>query len=135
MSDVIKRMTRQKTQVRDALVSAREFVSAQSLHALLSDGDSRIALATVYRALNELAQTGQADTLQSPSGETLFRGCATAGHHHHLICRACGVTVEVHSDVVEDWARSAAAENGFTDVGHVLDIFGLCASCSAADSR
>lgn len=133
MSEVIKRTTRQKTEVRDALLNVRAFVSAQALHAGLVDGGSRIALATVYRALNELADTGQADTHQSSAGETLFRGCATAGHHHHLICRACGVTVEVHSDVVEDWARSAASEHGFTDVGHVLDIFGLCARCSPVD--
>jgi len=90
--------------------------------------------------LNELAEAGGADTVQTPTGETLFRGCATAGHHHHLVCRRCGNTVEVHSDAVEEWARTAAREYGFTEVGHVLDIYGICADCSresdeVADSR
>ena len=130
MTPPVKRTTRQKTEVRVALRNEAGFVSAQSLHASLQASGSRIGLATVYRALNELAQSGDADTLQSASGETLFRGCAATSHHHHLVCRSCGVAVEVHSDVVEDWARSAAREHGFVDVGHVLDIYGLCGTCA-----
>jgi Fur family ferric uptake transcriptional regulator len=133
MSEPLKRMTRQKVQVRDSLERQPGFASAQGLHAALMSSGATIGLATVYRALNELAAAGLADTLQSPSGETLFRGCSTTGHHHHLICRECGLTVEVHSEIVEEWAHKAAAENGFTAVGHVLDIFGLCGTC--ADSR
>ena len=130
MSTPAKRTTRQKTQVREALEAQQGFMSAQALHSSLVSIGATIGLATVYRALNELAESGLADTLQSPSGETLFRGCATGEHHHHLICRHCGCTVEVHSDEVEEWARRAAAENGFTAIGHVLDIFGTCAQCA-----
>lgn len=131
MTRPAKRMTPQKSEVRAALRDAPGFVSAQALHSALAAAGSRIGLATVYRALNELVDAGTADTLQSPSGETLFRGCATSGHHHHLICRQCGTAVEVHSDVVEDWARASAREHGFVDVGHVLDIYGLCSTCAA----
>lgn len=133
MTTPTKRTTRQKVQVRDALERQPAFVGAQALHSALVSSGAAIGLATVYRALNDLAAAGLADTLQSQSGETLFRGCSTTGHHHHLICRECGLTVEVHSEIVEEWALKAAAENGFTAVGHVLDIFGLCVEC--ADSR
>ena len=129
MSEPLKRMTRQKTQVREALEAHETFVGAQALHTWLVSQGATLGLATVYRALNELAESGLADSLQSPTGETLFRGCATSDHHHHLICRQCGRTVEVHSDVVEEWARRAASENGFSQVGHVLDIYGTCADC------
>jgi Fur family ferric uptake transcriptional regulator len=131
MTGPAKRMTPQKSEVREALRDASGFVSAQALHSTLVATGSRIGLATVYRALNELVDAGTADTLQSPSGETLFRGCATSGHHHHLICRQCGTAVEVHSDAVEEWARASAREHGFVDVGHVLDIYGLCSTCAA----
>jgi len=128
-----KRMTPQKIEVRNALRDSSGFVSAQALHSTLVAAGSRIGLATVYRALNELVAAGTADTLQSPSGETMFRGCATSGHHHHLICRQCGVAVEVHSEAVEDWARASAREHGFVDVGHVLDIYGLCSNCRTVE--
>lgn len=134
MSARIKRMTPQKVEVRNALRDAVGFVGAQTLHAALAAKGSRIGLATVYRALNELADAGSVDTLHSPTGETLFRGCETTGHHHHLICRTCGSTVELHSDAVEQWAQLAAREHGFVDVGHVLDIYGLCADCARSSA-
>ena len=133
MTGSAKRMTPQKSEVRNALRDATGFVSAQALHSALAATGSRIGLATVYRALNELGEAGTADTLQSLSGETMFRGCETSGHHHHLICRRCGTAVEVHSEVVEDWARASAQEHGFVNVGHVLDIYGLCSPCAAQE--
>jgi len=127
-----QRNTWQRERVREALSDARGFVSAQSLHAALRDENTGIGLATVYRTLAGLAAQGDADSLQSPEGENLYRACTSTGHHHHLICRSCGRTVEIEATAVEQWARATAAENGFTDAEHVVDIFGLCASCTAA---
>jgi Fur family transcriptional regulator, ferric uptake regulator len=127
----MKRNTWQREAVRDALGSSDAFVSAQSLHLELRESGNAIGFATVYRALADLAAGGAADCLQSADGETLYRACTT-GHHHHLICRRCGTTVEITADPVERWAHTVAAEHGFTQPEHVVDVFGLCASCSAA---
>jgi Fur family ferric uptake transcriptional regulator len=132
-----KRNTWQREAVRAALAEARGFVSAQQLHQTLRDGGSTIGLATVYRGLAGLAEAGEADSLQSPDGENLFRSCATPGHHHHLICRSCGDTRELEARVVEEWAQRVGAEHGFTEMEHVVDLFGICAACRearAADS-
>ncbi|HWI30156.1 MAG TPA: transcriptional repressor [Microbacterium sp.] len=127
-----QRNTWQRERVRDALADARGFVSAQSLHAALRDDNTGIGLATVYRTLSGLAAAGEADSLQSPDGEALYRACISPGHHHHLICRSCGLTVEIEATEVEAWARRTAAEHGFTAAEHVVDIFGLCAACAKA---
>jgi Fur family transcriptional regulator, ferric uptake regulator len=129
---VAQRNTWQRERVREALVGAQGFVSAQSLHAALREENTGIGLATVYRALSGLAAQGDADSLQSPDGEALYRACTTTGHHHHLICRSCGLTVEIAATDVEQWARQTAAAHGFTQAEHVVDIFGLCAACTAA---
>lgn len=125
-----QRNTWQRERVREALADARGFVSAQALHATLRDASTGIGLATVYRALAGLASAGDADSLQSPEGEALYRACSTQGHHHHLICRSCGLTVEIEAKDVEQWAHRTAALHGFTAAEHVVDIFGLCAPCS-----
>lgn len=125
-----QRNTWQRERVRGALADARGFVSAQSLHAALRDENTGIGLATVYRALAGLAASGDADSLQSPDGEALYRACSTQAHHHHLICRNCGLTVEIEGKDVEDWAHRTAAQYGFTQAAHVVDIFGLCADCT-----
>ncbi|GAA3936064.1 transcriptional repressor [Microbacterium soli] len=125
-----QRNTWQRERVRDALADAEGFVSAQTLHADLRQANTGIGLATVYRALAGLAATGEADSLQSPEGEALYRACRTQGHHHHLICRSCGRAVEIEAKDVEQWAQRVAAQNGFRDPEHVVDIFGLCADCA-----
>ena len=127
-----QRNTWQRERVREELSDAPGFVSAQTLHATLREANTGIGLATVYRALAGLAASGEADSLQSPEGEALYRACRSEGHHHHLICRSCGRTVEIEATDVEQWAQRTAAQHGFRDAEHVVDIFGLCASCAGA---
>lgn len=117
--------------MRAALGDGERFVSAQDLHASLRDAGSPIGLATVYRALADLAAEGEADSLRSAEGEALYRACLTQEHHHHLICRDCGRTVEIEAGAIEDWAASVAAAHGFTEPRHIVDVFGTCASCTA----
>ena len=127
----MKRHTWQRDAVRGALGTTENFVSAQELHAALREAGTSIGLATVYRALAELAGEGEADSLQQ-EGESFYRACTSAAHHHHLICRSCGLTVEIAADSVEDWAKAIASEHGFSEPHHVVDVFGLCANCATA---
>lgn len=125
----MKRNTWQREAVREALGTSEGFVSAQALHSSLRDSGSPIGLATVYRALSDLAVEGEADSLQQ-EGESLYRACTPGSHHHHLICRNCGLTVEIEADAVETWAQQIASEHGFTQANHVVDVFGFCANCT-----
>ncbi len=125
----MKRNTWQREAVRAALTASEGFVSAQALHTGLRDAGSSIGLATVYRALADLETEGEADALQQ-DGESIFRACTPGTHHHHLICRNCGLTVEIKADAVEQWARTVATEHGFTSPNHVVDVFGLCSECT-----
>lgn len=126
-----QRKTWQRERVRGALAEADGFVSAQALHQALREAETGIGLATVYRTLAGLTAAGEADSLQSPDGEALYRACRSTGHHHHLICRSCGKAVEIEAKAVEQWAHDTAAAHGFTDAEHVVDIFGLCRDCAA----
>ena len=101
------------------------------LHSSLETPGSAIGLATVYRALDDLANEGEADSLQQ-EGECLYRACTPGTHHHHLICRNCGMTVEIEADPVETWAQKVAAQHGFTQPHHIVDVFGYCPDCTKA---
>ena len=128
MTDAI-RPTRQRQVVADALEGQTEFRSAQEIHALLGQRGEAVGLATVYRTLQLLADIDQIDVLRNDAGEALYRRCST-GHHHHLVCRTCGRTVEVEGPTVERWANRVAGEHGFTNVSHTLELFGACANCA-----
>ncbi|UZJ23761.1 transcriptional repressor [Rhodococcus antarcticus] len=125
----VVRSTRQRSAVSSLLDATEEFRSAQDLHEELRRRGEGIGLTTVYRTLQTLADAGSVDVLRTDSGEAVYRRCS-AGHHHHLVCRDCGRTVEVEGPAVERWAQAVAAEHGFVDVSHTVEVFGRCAECA-----
>ncbi|MDR2380062.1 MAG: transcriptional repressor [Bifidobacteriaceae bacterium] len=57
--------------------------------------------------------------------------CGQEGHHHHVVCRACGRSEPVSGPDFEAWADQVAQAAGFTEVTHALEIAGLCPACHA----
>ncbi|HZS22647.1 MAG TPA: transcriptional repressor [Pseudonocardiaceae bacterium] len=126
-----ERATRQRAAVRAVLEARDDFASAQQLHDDLRRNGEAVGLTTVYRRLQLLSDQGEVDTLQSPTlNETLYRLCNTNGHHHHLVCRECGHTVEVEASEIERWTEELARTHEFTDVSHTIEVFGTCAACT-----
>jgi Fur family transcriptional regulator, ferric uptake regulator len=125
------RGTRQAEALTAVLAGLPGFTSAQDIHAELRRQGEHVGLTTVYRHLQVLCEDGSVDSISSPTGETLYRRCRSDAHHHHLICRNCGRSVEVEGKAVERWAEQVAAEAGFTEVGHTVELFGLCPDCGS----
>jgi Fur family transcriptional regulator, ferric uptake regulator len=131
MTTSVRRPTRQRAAVTQLLGQVEGFHSAQELHAMLRDRGEQVGLATVYRALQALAEDGEVDVLRHDEGEAVYRRCGTTRHHHHLVCRSCGRTVELDDETVEAWARDVAGRHGFVAVDHVVEIVGTCSACAA----
>jgi Fur family ferric uptake transcriptional regulator len=125
------RPTRQRLAVAEVLATFDDFRSAQEIHALLGRRGENVGLATVYRTLQKLADSGEVDVLRTEEGEAAYRRCSDT-HHHHLVCRTCGATVEVEGPAVERWTKAIAAEHGYADISHTLEIFGTCPNCAKA---
>lgn len=123
------RLTKQRLAVVEALESLDSFRSAQEIHDVLGQRGEPVGLATVYRTLQLLADAGEVDVLRTVDGEASYRRCSDS-HHHHLVCRECGRTVEVEGPTVERWTRAIAADHGFSAVSHTLEIFGTCPDCA-----
>jgi Fur family ferric uptake transcriptional regulator len=133
------RATRQGAAVDAVLREAPGFRTAHDLYDELRRRGESVGLTTVYRHLKVLADAGEIDVVHRPDGEAQYRLCAVedAGdeHHHHLVCRVCGRSVEVEGPEVEAWAERVAEEAGYSDVTHTVEVFGLCPEHSAAPRR
>ena len=134
-----QRNTRQADAIEAALQDADGFRTAQDLFATLRAAGERVGLSTVYRYLTVMADLGRVDVVHGVEGEARFRLCGPieatdepTEHHHHLVCRVCGSSVEVSAPQVEAWAEQVAAGAGYTEVTHTVELFGLCPAHTGA---
>jgi Fur family ferric uptake transcriptional regulator len=130
-----QRSTKQGSAVRDALRDAGGFRSAQDVYAVLRSGGDSVGLSTVYRRLQSLVDDGVVDVIHTPDGEATYRYCGDqreGHHHHHLVCRTCGRTEEIEGRAVERWAGEVAAQHGYAEVDHTVELFGVCPNCHRA---
>jgi len=125
----VRRQTKQRAAVAEALESQGEFRSAQEIYDIVRKRGDSIGLTTVYRSLQAMADDGQVDVIVRGDGESVYRQCSPS-HHHHLVCRSCRSTVEIDAPDVERWATDVAAQHGFRDVTHTVEVFGLCSRCA-----
>jgi Fur family ferric uptake transcriptional regulator len=94
---------------------------------LLAEGH-RIGLATIYRTIKILLQSGfiRQSKLQ---GITRYEPVIKQPNHLHFICNSCGSTVEFPSRKVENLIRRATERNEFRERYSRYAIFGFCKSC------
>jgi Fur family ferric uptake transcriptional regulator len=120
--------TKQRKAVADLLLSITKFSSAQEVHSLLAKRGEKVGLATVYRTLQALSETGAVDILRNETGEALYRACGSE-HHHHLVCTKCSKTSEISAPAIEAWTEKIAIDNNYQIQGHTIEIFGICRNC------
>lgn len=127
------RITAQGQAVLSELRESGGFLSAQDVWAALRSSGNKVGLSTVYRRLQAMADDGLLDVVRVSDGEATYRYCGPSlegSHHHHVVCRSCGRAEEVDSKAVERWAATVATELGFTDVDHMVELFGVCSACT-----
>lgn len=114
------------------LIDARD--GAFSAADLVADARGRrlgIGRATIFRAIELLAETGALERIDLPTGDHAYVPCGPA-HHHHVVCRSCSRSVEVGDLGLAAIARDVARRTGFRIDEHRLELFGLCPDCRRA---
>ena len=122
------RAARQRAAVAAALAGMDGFRSAQDVHTRMRAAGSGVSLSTVYRAVRALTEDGALDSLLTAGGETLYRRCSTRPHSH-LVCSACGWTVELDGPDLDGWTAHVATEHGFGGVRRTVELVGVCDAC------
>ncbi len=122
------RATPQRMAVVAALMAQRSYVTARDLHLALRRVQPHLGLATVYRTLELLVDSGLAESFPQPNNELRYAFCS-ARHHHHLICTHCGLVAEVPGCALRGVERDLERQSRFAITDHALTFFGTCQDC------
>jgi Fur family ferric uptake transcriptional regulator len=126
------KQSRQRDAVADAFFDMPGHVSADELVERVRAVDARVSVATVYRTLKLLGESGLAIPRHFGEGQTRWESAVGRGHHDHLICTRCGAIVEFENDEIERLQALVARRHGFAVERHRLELYGRCAACRAA---
>ncbi|MDP9374881.1 MAG: transcriptional repressor [Chloroflexota bacterium] len=125
------RLTEPRRTIIAALRGAGRYQTATQIHERLRARG--VALASVYRTLELLAELGLAERRAEAGGEASFLYCSPR-RHHHVICTGCGAVREIDAAPCpgDELARAVERETDFRIERHVLDFYGLCGDCCAS---
>lgn len=128
----LRRTSRKMTGPRHAILAVLRRrprpLSAREIFEAL--GKAGCDLATVYRSMHTLEGAGIVRRVDFGDGgrfELVEEGAH--GHHHHLVCVACSVVLDVEECISDGVERRIASRNGFKQVTHRLEFFGVCPKC------
>lgn len=126
------RMTAQREIIVETASQMGAAFTVDDLAVAARGRDASIGVATVYRAVAALEETGWLERVGDRGGSALFARCAAGDrHHHHLICTTCG-RVEP-ADCPIDTTGSQGTPEGFVITGHEVTLYGLCPDCVPAE--
>jgi Fur family ferric uptake transcriptional regulator len=123
------KITKQRRAVLNAFLQCEDHISAEELHKLVVSTDPKVGLATVYRTISLLTQSGLASELDFGDGMKRYEHNYRHSHHDHMICTECGKIIEFNHPLIEKFQEEVASKNGFIMTSHKLDIFGICKEC------
>jgi Fur family ferric uptake transcriptional regulator len=90
-----------------------------------------VARASIYRILEELEELKLITRVEVGQGLARFEAHRSEGHHHHMVCDACGVVIPFEDDELEKSIQRLARKVTFTVAEHDVVLHGSCAECSA----
>lgn len=126
-----QRITNARREVIDALLTYSGHMTADDLFEKMRADGSSIGRMTVFRTLDLLAEIGVIRPIYNGSGAAHFV-LLEDGHHHHLVCTQCAKTVEFEDcSLADELSAQLAKQHQFTIVGHLLEIYGVCADCQS----
>lgn len=118
------RMTGQRRVIARVLSDAQDHPDAEELHRRASAIDPHISIATVYRTVRLLEESGILERHDFRDGRSRYEE-TTDEHHDHLIDVQTGRVIEFHDDQIEDLQRLVAEKLGYKLVDHRLELYGV----------
>jgi Fur family ferric uptake transcriptional regulator len=126
VADAGFRVTRPRRAVAELIANRGGHFTSSDLLSDARRGRRSLGRATLFRNLELFTELGALERLDLPTGEHAYVACEPEQHHHHVVCRACGRSVEVEDSGLQSVVSEIARRSGFSIDTHRLELFGLC---------
>lgn len=123
------RVSRQRHRIAEVVSGLGLAFTVEDLARELRERGVSSGLSTVYRAVATMDRSGYIERVGSRQGSALYVRCARHGHHHHLVCTACGSVAHAECPLDESALRGVS-DTGFTITAHEVVLYGLCDGCA-----
>lgn len=120
------RVTEPRKAILTVLTREHGPFTAEELHARMEKG--MCDLVTVYRCLAAMEEINLVRRCDFGDGAYRYEFNTGEHHHHHIVCRSCH-SVQTIDLCVADGLERMARQMGYTNVTHLLEIFGICPQC------
>ncbi|ANE36156.1 ferric uptake regulation protein [Campylobacter iguaniorum] len=123
--------TKQREILLKTLYNNSDHFTPEQLYLYIKEShpDLNLGIATVYRTLNLLEESGMVTSISFGTQGKKFE-LATKPHHDHMICRMCGNIIEFEDPTIEKRQSIIAKDHGFKLTGHMMQLYGICQSCN-----
>ncbi len=118
------RMTEQRRIIARVLSSAKDHPDVEELHRRASAIDKGISIATVYRTVSLLEESGIVERHDFRNGRSRYEEIGD-DHHDHLIDLQSGKVLEFSDPEIEELQRKIAEKLGYKLVDHRLELYGV----------
>lgn len=127
-------MTGQRRVIARVLSESQDHPDAEELHRRASSIDPHISIATVYRTVRLLEESGILERHDFRDGRSRYEEMPDE-HHDHLIDVQTGKVIEFHNDQIEELQRLVAEKLGYKLIDHRLELYGVALDISSADAK
>lgn len=121
--------TKEREEIIKAVVKLKKHFNAEEIYQQLLKQRSNVSLATVYRTIPLLIDSGIIMETLHCQEKVVFEKVYNKRHHDHLICVKCGKIIEFYNEDVEKLQNEICLRYYFTPTEHRLEIKGYCQKC------
>lgn len=122
------RLTPQRLMIVEAIEDSDDHISAEEMYSHVVARYPNVNISTVYRTLDLLKRLGLVTETDLGGGRFRYHP-AHKGHHHHLVCRACGNITDLDESLLAPLEKALERQYGFSAELRHLAITGLCSWC------
>ena len=127
--------TPKRLAILEVLGGESAYASPEELWKRLRERFDRLGLPTVYRNLEELAESGVISKVIHPNRQLYYFFCQNREHHHHFVCLSCRKVEDLPSCGIESLEREVTRKNGGKVLSHILQLNGLCGGCAGKEAK